>query len=100
LLDMIPTLLEIREDPSPKDPLPRLRGYLRHLGLWSEPWEAELSERYHREIESAADAAERKPPPAIETLFDDVYEHMPWHLREQRAQLEAHHAPGSSPRQK
>jgi TPP-dependent pyruvate/acetoin dehydrogenase alpha subunit len=86
--DQSPTLTEIREDPSPKDPLHRLRGYLRHAGLWSERWEAELAERYRDEIASAAAAAERKPAPAIETLFDDVYDHLPWHLREQRAYLE------------
>ncbi len=88
-LDLVPTLLEIREDPSPRDPLHRLRGYLRHVGLWSERWEAELAERTYGEIERAADAAARKPPPPVETLFDDVYEHVPWHLREQRAYLQA-----------
>ncbi len=73
----------------PRDPLHRLRGYLRHAGLWSERWEAELAERHHREIATAVAAAERKPPPPVETLFDDVYEHVPWHLREQRAYLQA-----------
>jgi TPP-dependent pyruvate/acetoin dehydrogenase alpha subunit len=99
-LERIPAILEVREDPSPKDPLHRLRGYLRHLGLWSERWETELAERCSDEVTRAVAAAERKPAPATATLFDDVYEHMPWHLREQRAYLEAQHAPGSSPRQK
>ena len=98
--DTIPTVSELREDPSPKDPLHRLRGYLRHLGLWSERGETELAERCSDEILTAVAAAERKPAPATATLFDDVYEHMPWHLREQRAQLEAHRAPGSGPGQK
>lgn len=74
---------------APKDPLHRLRGYLRHAGLWSERWEAELAERHHREIATAVASAERKPAPPVETLFDDVYEHVPWHLREQRAYLQA-----------
>jgi TPP-dependent pyruvate/acetoin dehydrogenase alpha subunit len=88
-LDMLPTILEFREDLSPRDPLHRLGGYLRHVGLWDERWEAELAERYSDEIAAAVAAAERKPPPAVETLFDDVYEHLPWHLREQRAYLQA-----------
>lgn len=99
-LDMIPTVSEFREDPSPKDPLHRLRGYLRHVGLWSERGETELAERCSDEILTAVAAAERKPAPADATLFDDVYEHMPWHLRDQRAYLEAQRAPGSGPRQK
>lgn len=88
-LDSIPAAAELEGDPSPKDPLHRLRGYLRHLGLWSERWETELAGRCSDEITRALVAAERKPLPAIETLFDDVYEHLPWHLREQRAYLQA-----------
>jgi TPP-dependent pyruvate/acetoin dehydrogenase alpha subunit len=80
-------VLELRGSHAQSDPLHRLRGYLRHVGLWSAPWEAELAERHHREIASAVAAAERKLPPAVETLFDDVYDQVPWHLREQRAYL-------------
>jgi len=82
------TLIEaVIENVDKKDPLRRLRGYLRHLGLWSESWEQELAERHEQAITDALAAAERKPAPAIETLFDDVYEELPWHLREQRASL-------------
>ncbi|HEX8111022.1 MAG TPA: thiamine pyrophosphate-dependent dehydrogenase E1 component subunit alpha [Kofleriaceae bacterium] len=87
-LESPPAGLELREEPSPKDPLHRLRGYLRHLGLWSERWEAERAERCFDEITRAVAAAEDKPPPPVETLFDDVYEHLPWHLRDQRAYLQ------------
>ena len=72
-----------------RDPIRRLRGFLGHRGLWSERWEAELAERHEREISDALAAAEHKPPPAIDSLFDDVYEQLPWHLREQRAYLAA-----------
>ncbi|HEX3482513.1 MAG TPA: thiamine pyrophosphate-dependent dehydrogenase E1 component subunit alpha [Kofleriaceae bacterium] len=88
-LEPIPALFELREEPFPKDPLHRLRGYLRHAGLWSERWEAELVGRHFDEIARAVATGENKPEPAIETLFDDVYEHLPWHLREQRAYLQA-----------
>jgi pyruvate dehydrogenase E1 component alpha subunit len=70
-----------------RDPRNRLRNYLRHLGLWNERWEVELAERFHRQVDDAIAAAERKRAPAVETLFDDVYEQPPWHLREQRAEL-------------
>jgi 2-oxoisovalerate dehydrogenase E1 component alpha subunit len=67
------------------DPLHRLRAYLRQRGLWSERHERELAERCQQQITDALAAAERKHPPATETMFDDVYEQLPWHLREQRA---------------
>jgi pyruvate dehydrogenase E1 component alpha subunit len=70
-----------------KDPINRLRTYLRARSLWSEAWEKELSERYNQEITDALAAADHKPAPAVETMFDDVYEQLPWNLREQRAYL-------------
>ena len=65
----------------------RLRGYLRHRGLWSESWEKELSEKYNQEITDALARADKTHAPAIESIFDDVYEELPWNLREQREYL-------------
>lgn len=70
-----------------KDPLARLRGYLRARGLVSEAFEHELGERHNQAITDALAAADALGPPAVDTLFDDVYEDLPWHLREQRAYL-------------
>ena len=70
-----------------KDPIARFRNYLRSRGLWSEAWEGEITERYNQQITDALAASDRKAPPAVETLFDDVYEELPWNLREQRAYL-------------
>jgi pyruvate dehydrogenase E1 component alpha subunit len=70
-----------------KDPIARLRSYLRHRNLWAEAWETELTEKYNQEITDALAAADRKHAPPIETIFDDVYEELPWNLREQRAYL-------------
>jgi TPP-dependent pyruvate/acetoin dehydrogenase alpha subunit len=72
-----------------KDPLARLRNYLRARSLWSEASENEISERYNQQITDALAASDRKAAPPVETLFDDVYEQLPWHLREQRAYLMA-----------
>jgi 2-oxoisovalerate dehydrogenase E1 component alpha subunit len=70
-----------------KDPINRLRTYLRVRSLWSEAWEKELSERYNQEITDALAAADLKPAPAIETMFDDVYAELTPNLVEQRAEL-------------
>ena len=40
-------------------------------------------------VAPAALAAEKEPAPDIETLFDEVYADMPWHLREQLEELKA-----------
>ena len=66
-----------------KDAARRLRGYLKARGLWSEAWEHELVQRHEQQLADALAAAARKPAPPRETLFDDVFEQLPWHLREQ-----------------
>lgn len=72
-----------------RDPLNRLRGYLKQRGLWDEAWEQQLGERYNQEITDALAASDATPPPPVESMFDDVYEEMPWHVREQKAWLMA-----------
>jgi 2-oxoisovalerate dehydrogenase E1 component alpha subunit len=70
-----------------KDPMNRLRGYLRFKGMWSEGWEKELGEKYNQEITDALARADKKHAPPLDSLFDDVYEDLPWNLREQREYL-------------
>jgi 2-oxoisovalerate dehydrogenase E1 component alpha subunit len=72
-----------------KDPLKRMRGYMKTRGLWSEQLESETSERHNQAITDALAAADGKAAPAVESIFDDVYEQLPWNLREQRAYLMA-----------
>ncbi len=72
-----------------RDPLNRMRTYMKHRGLWSEAGEKELGERYNQEITDALAASDATPPPPVESMFDDVYEELPWNLREQRAYLMA-----------
>ncbi len=66
-----------------KDPLRRFRAWLLGAGLIDEAtddaWTAELNE----EIGAAIKEAEALPPPAIETIFADVYARMPRHIEEQ-----------------
>jgi 2-oxoisovalerate dehydrogenase E1 component alpha subunit len=84
-----PTLIEaLIHPPEHSDPLNRLRGYLRHRGLWSERAEAERAEACQQQITDALAAADAKRGPEIDSLFDDVYEQLPWHLREQRSYLQ------------
>jgi pyruvate dehydrogenase E1 component alpha subunit/2-oxoisovalerate dehydrogenase E1 component alpha subunit len=72
-----------------KDPLDRLRRHLVLKGWVTDASDAALEEELGREIGAAIRAVENAPPPPRSSLFDDVYAELPWHLREQRAELEA-----------
>lgn len=66
-----------------KDPLVRLRRYLEARGAWSPGEEAAYRANIEATLREAIQAAEATSPPALETLFSDVYQDLPWHLKEQ-----------------
>lgn len=70
-----------------RDPIERFRRHLAGRGLWDEELEAGLRREIEAELARALEEAEAMPPPPVESLFDDVYEELPWHLREQREWL-------------
>ncbi|HTE50487.1 MAG TPA: thiamine pyrophosphate-dependent enzyme [Kofleriaceae bacterium] len=70
-----------------KDPLNRLRGYLKHKGLYSPEHEKERAAQYNEEITAALARADEAGLPPLESLFEDVYEDPTWPLREQREYL-------------
>jgi pyruvate dehydrogenase E1 component alpha subunit len=72
-----------------KDPLLRLRRHLAHRGLVDDAKDTALEAELNAEIARAIDEVEHLPPPARDTIFDDVYATMPWHLVEQQAELRA-----------
>lgn len=67
-----------------RDPLSRFRAYLEDQGLHDEAREEDLRLKLEEEIGQAVRQAERAGPPPTETLFEDVYDRLPWNLREQR----------------
>jgi pyruvate dehydrogenase E1 component alpha subunit/2-oxoisovalerate dehydrogenase E1 component alpha subunit len=70
-----------------RDPLDLLRGRLQAWNLWSARDEDELRAKMLEEVNEAIAEAEKKPDPARESLFDDVYSVLPWSLREQREEM-------------
>jgi pyruvate dehydrogenase E1 component alpha subunit len=70
-----------------RDPVARLRAHLVHRGLLDDAADTALERELNAEIAEAIAAVESLGPPARETLFDDVYAELPWHLAEQRAEL-------------
>jgi pyruvate dehydrogenase E1 component alpha subunit len=70
-----------------KDPLLRLRQHLAARGVWSDAKQSELEAKIEAELKDVITEAEKVPPPALETLMQDVYAELPWHLREQQEEL-------------
>jgi TPP-dependent pyruvate/acetoin dehydrogenase alpha subunit len=70
-----------------KDPIPRFRRYLMDGGWWDDHRDQALEEEIRIEIQSTLDQVENLDPPDPASLFEDVFDVVPWHLREQRNQL-------------
>ena len=72
------------------DPIERLKQHLIVLGEWSDEKHeelgkelAELVRQTQREAEQIGTMHGGSPPP-LNTMFEDVFKDMPWHLRRQR----------------
>jgi 2-oxoisovalerate dehydrogenase E1 component alpha subunit len=66
------------------DPVARIRRHLEARGLWGAEAEQRLSSEVRADIERAVGEAAAAEKPARESLFDDVYAELPWHLQEER----------------
>jgi len=75
------------------DPIGRLRRYLTKQGWWSDAEHEALQTELEAEVLAAQKEAERHGTlidgrvPSAASMFEDVYEEMPEHLRRQRQQL-------------
>jgi pyruvate dehydrogenase E1 component alpha subunit/2-oxoisovalerate dehydrogenase E1 component alpha subunit len=70
-----------------KDPIDRFRKYLQKQGVWTEAFEKETWDAVRGEVNEAVKAVERVGPPAISSMFEDVYAQVPAHLGEQKKDL-------------
>jgi 2-oxoisovalerate dehydrogenase E1 component alpha subunit len=72
------------------DPIARLRKHLLLIGEWDEERDAALQEELSGEVRAAQREAETRGTLGnghyedVGSMFDDVFEELPWHLREQR----------------
>lgn len=70
-----------------KDPVDRIRRHLEREGHLDPAAVERVDQELNDEISRAIDAVEKLPPPALDSVFDDVYAGLPWHLVEQREEL-------------
>jgi pyruvate dehydrogenase E1 component alpha subunit len=70
-----------------KDPIARFQAYLTKKGLWTEAYEKEVQEESSAVVEKAVEAAEARPPAAVDDLFAYTYSAMTPNLEEEMAAL-------------
>ena len=70
-----------------KDPIERFKNYLIKKNIWNEDYEHKLQEETKEEINEAVEKAEKLGPPAIETIFEDVYAELLPSLKDQMEEL-------------
>jgi 2-oxoisovalerate dehydrogenase E1 component alpha subunit len=74
------------------DPIERLKAHLIELGEWDEGRHAAMTAECDAEVRAAQKESEKigilpdQGKDHIESMFDDVYAEVPWHLAEQREQ--------------
>jgi 2-oxoisovalerate dehydrogenase E1 component alpha subunit len=69
------------------DPLLRMRRHMDRCHGWSDEKDRALRDEIEAAIKDAIGVAEKTPPPALDSLFEDVFGELPWHLVEQREAL-------------
>lgn len=72
-----------------RDPIKALRATLVGAGCLDEKADARMREELSEEIAASVAEAEALPPPALSTMFEDVYASDPPVSREQRAEYDA-----------
>ncbi len=84
------------------DPIERLKTHLIHAGEWSDERHAKLNAELEEQVRAANAEAQSHgvhgegPHHSAGSMFEDVYKEMPWHLREQQAELDRFKAGGGS----
>lgn len=68
------------------DPVLRLRKHLDERKAWDDAQEDSFRKGVEAELKECIAAAEAKPKPSLETMFDGVFAEKPWHLEEQMEQ--------------
>lgn len=79
---------EIKEWNSTNNPISRFRAYLRNKKIWTEAQNDQLVKDSREEVIEALLNAEKEKKPKALQMFEDVYEEMPWNIKEQMAELE------------
>jgi len=72
------------------DPILRFERFLKHFGWTDENDVASIEDEERVAVLRAMEAAEARPKPSLETMFEDVYYEKPPHLVRQEEELKRH----------
>lgn len=72
------------------DPITRLGTFLKEQDWMTVDEEATIRDEERIAVLKAMEQAEKRPKPSLDSLFEDVYDELPKHLQEQKAQLQEH----------
>ena len=81
---------EVTEWSKRDNPINRLRHYMELKGWWDEKKDLAFREEIRAQIMRAFHESEHLKKPPIEELFNDVYDELPVHLKEQKETLLRH----------
>ena len=85
------------------DPIARLKDHLIAIGEWDDDRHAAMDAELAEQVKAAQKAAEKNGilghglHQPLDSLFDGVFEEMPWHLAEQREQMLAEETASGRP---
>lgn len=66
-----------------KDPIDRLRKFMKGKGIWSEEYEKGLLQEVEKKVKEAVDKYVSMPEANYEDIFKYTFAEMPWNLKEQ-----------------
>lgn len=75
------------------DPIARLKQHCIALGIWDEERQGAMDRELAEQVRDAVKEAEKNGilghglQHPVESMFEDVFEEMPWHLKEQQQQM-------------
>ena len=67
-----------------------IQNFLKKRGWYTDEQEEELRKESRQHVLSALSSAEKAPKLGVAEMFEDVYDVLPPHLLEQKAEVEAH----------
>jgi pyruvate dehydrogenase E1 component alpha subunit len=67
-----------------RDPITRLKNFLKSKGLWNDSKQADLDQRAEADVAAVVERAEGIEPPEIGSIFDWTYAQLPTQLIRQR----------------
>jgi pyruvate dehydrogenase E1 component alpha subunit len=79
--------IEELEEWKKRDPISRFEKYLTNKKIIAKDHQELLLDKFNNEIDVLISNAEKIAPPKLETMFSDVYQSIPWHLKEQMTEL-------------